>query len=111
MPLGFRGRQMLRWLPGVRGATSETLTTTSSPGSAAGNGTHGNQVLINHGVLDGRSTVTVYNHLSRFAVSYGEQVSRGEVIGYTGATGNTTGCHVHFELWFNGAPVNPMSYL
>lgn len=78
---------------------------------AAGNGTHGNQVLINHGVLDGRSTVTVYNHLSRFAVSYGEQVSRGEVIGYTGATGNTTGCHVHFELWFNGAPVNPMSYL
>jgi murein DD-endopeptidase MepM/ murein hydrolase activator NlpD len=78
---------------------------------AAGNGTHGNQVLINHGVVDGRSTVTVYNHLSRFAVSSGQRVSRGQVIGYTGSTGATTGCHVHFELWLNGTPVNPMNYL
>jgi murein DD-endopeptidase MepM/ murein hydrolase activator NlpD len=80
-------------------------------GYAASNGTHGNQVIINHGVLDGRSTVTVYNHLSQFAVSDGERVAQGQVIGYTGATGVVTGCHVHFELWFNGATVDPMLYL
>lgn len=80
-------------------------------GYAASNGTHGNQVMINHGVLDGRSTVTVYNHLSSFGVSNGERVSQGEVIGYTGATGAVTGCHVHFELWLNGSAVDPMRYL
>ena len=80
-------------------------------GYAASNGTHGNQVIINHGVLGGRSTVTVYNHLSSFAVGYGQRVSKGQVIGYTGATGATTGCHVHFELWFNGSTVDPMGYL
>jgi murein DD-endopeptidase MepM/ murein hydrolase activator NlpD len=80
-------------------------------GYAASNGTHGNQVIINHGVLGGRSTVTVYNHLSRFAVRYGQRVSKGQVIGNTGATGNVTGCHVHFELWLDGATVNPMAYL
>ena len=80
-------------------------------GYAASNGTHGNQVIINHGVLGGRSTVTVYNHLSRFAVGLGQQVSKGQVWGYPGATGNTTGCHVHFELWFNGSTVDPMGYL
>jgi murein DD-endopeptidase MepM/ murein hydrolase activator NlpD len=80
-------------------------------GYAASNGTHGNQVIINHGVLNGRSTATVYNHLSRFAVSTGQRVSKGQVIGYTGETGNVTGCHVHFELWLDGSPVDPMNYL
>ena len=78
---------------------------------AAGNGTHGNQVMVNHGVIGGNSWVTVYNHLSRFAVSVGQHVSQGQAIGYTGATGNVTGCHVHFELWRNGATVNPMPYI
>nr|KEP22708.1 hypothetical protein DA06_17560 [Georgenia sp. SUBG003] len=76
---------------------------------AYGNGTHGNQVLINHGVVGGSSYVTVYNHLSRFAVSQGQRVSQGQVIGYTGATGNVTGCHVHFEVWKNGATIDPMT--
>ncbi|MFH5822338.1 peptidoglycan DD-metalloendopeptidase family protein [Georgenia sp. AZ-5] len=72
------------------------------------NGTHGNQVIINHGTLGGNSYVTVYNHLSRFAVSKGQQVSQGQVIGNTGATGNVTGCHVHFEVWKNGKTIDPM---
>jgi murein DD-endopeptidase MepM/ murein hydrolase activator NlpD len=80
-------------------------------GYAASNGTHGNQVIINHGVLGGRSTVTVYNHLSRFSVGLGQEVGKGQVIGNTGATGNVTGCHVHFELWFDGSPVDPMPHL
>lgn len=78
---------------------------------AAGNGTHGNQVLVNNGVIGGNSWVTVYNHLSRFNVSVGQSVSRGSTIGYTGATGNVTGCHVHFEMWRNGATVNPLPYI
>ncbi|TDE97421.1 peptidase M23 [Occultella glacieicola] len=77
---------------------------------AAGNGTHGNQVMIDHGVIGARSYVTVYNHLSRFNTSVGARVSQGQVIGYTGATGNVTGCHVHFEIWRNGSTVDPMTY-
>lgn len=76
---------------------------------ARGNGTHGNQVLINHGMIGGVSYVTVYNHLSGFAVSPGQRVSQGQVIGYTGATGKVTGCHVHFEVWKNGSTIDPMS--
>ncbi|WP_205739783.1 M23 family metallopeptidase [Georgenia sp. SYP-B2076] len=75
---------------------------------AAGNGTHGNQVLINHGIIGGSSYVTVYNHLSSFAVSAGERVSQGQTVGRTGATGNVTGCHVHFEVWKNGSTIDPM---
>ncbi|WP_345040991.1 peptidoglycan DD-metalloendopeptidase family protein [Georgenia daeguensis] len=76
---------------------------------AYGNGTHGNQVLINHGVVGGNSYITVYNHLSGFAVSQGQRVSQGQTIGYTGATGNVTGCHVHFEVWKNGSTIDPMT--
>ncbi|UFU05438.1 M23 family metallopeptidase [Ruania halotolerans] len=74
----------------------------------APNGTHGNQVMINHGTIGGNTYVTVYNHLSRFAVRQGQSVSQGQTIGYTGATGNVTGCHVHFEVWRNGSTINPM---
>ncbi len=76
---------------------------------AYGNGTHGNQVMINHGSIGGNTYVTVYNHLSRFAVSQGQRVSQGQTIGYTGATGMVTGCHVHFEVWRNGQNIDPMS--
>ena len=74
---------------------------------AAGNGTHGNQVLIDHGVINGDSYVTVYNHLSRFNVSNGQGIGKGDVLGYTGMTGKVTGCHVHVEVWKNGSPINP----
>ena len=82
--------------------------TVSAVKPARGNGTHGNQVIINHGFLGGASYVTVYNHLSGFAVSAGQQVSQGQSVGRTGATGNVTGCHVHFEVWRNGTTVDPM---
>ncbi|MFC4554158.1 M23 family metallopeptidase [Georgenia faecalis] len=86
-------------------SASGTVTDTRP---AAGNDSHGNQVLINHGIIGGDSYITVYNHLTRFAVSAGETVQQGQVIGYTGATGNVTGCHVHFEVWRNGATIDPM---
>ena len=71
-------------------------------------GRYGNWIEIDHpGDL-----ATVYGHLSSFApgIEPGKQVSRGDVIGYVGLTGRTTGPHVHFEVRFKGRPVNPMVY-
>ena len=50
---------------------------------------------------------TGYGHMSRIAVRYGDHVSRGDVIGYIGSTGMSTGPHLHYELWKNGVAINP----
>lgn len=72
----------------------------------------GNQVLINHGYSSGGSSVmTSSNHLTSFAVSPGQQVSRGQVIGYSGTTGTSTACHLHFEVYIDGSTADPMSWL
>lgn len=75
------------------------------------NAAYGNRVIINHGIIRGQSVVTTYNHLSRFAVSAGSRVSRGQVIGYVGSTGYSTGCHLHFMVLANGSTTNPMNWL
>ena len=62
--------------------------------------------LIKRGV----SLSTTYNHLQSFAVRSGK-VKRGQVIGYTGTTGSSTGCHLHFETRTNGTPVDPRGWL
>jgi murein DD-endopeptidase MepM/ murein hydrolase activator NlpD len=72
---------------------------------------YGNQVLVDHGVVDGVSLSTSYSHLTSFAVSAGEEVQQGEVIGYAGTTGYSTGCHLHFMVYENGDTVDPMSWL
>lgn len=59
-------------------------------------GTWGNYVRINHGSL---GVQTGYAHLSRFAVSEGDHVRKGQVIGYVGSTGNSTGPHLHYEIY------------
>jgi len=64
---------------------------------------YGNLVIIDHG--DGISTR--YGHLSSFATEAGQQVARGEVIGYAGRTGRATSPHLHYEVRVNGKPVNP----
>lgn len=74
-------------------------------------GGYGNQVLIDHGTVGGTPLMTSYSHLSQFAVSPGASVSQGEVIGYVGTTGYSTGCHLHFMVYANGSRTNPMSYL
>lgn len=71
-------------------------------------GTGGNTVTINHGMLGGSSWISVYRHMTHFATSPGTRVAKGQLIGYTGATGRVTGCHVHFELWKNGSVINPI---
>ena len=52
---------------------------------------------------------TGYGHMSRIAVSYGSRVRRGQVIGYVGSTGLSTGAHLHYEMYRNGVPINPGS--
>jgi len=67
----------------------------------------GNYVTIEHG----RGLKTYYGHLSRIAVTTGQQIERGVVIGYVGNTGLSTGPHLHYEIQVNGRPVNPMKYI
>lgn len=67
----------------------------------------GNYVVINHG--DGYSTL--YAHMRYYAVSVGEYVNQGDVIGYVGTTGNSTGNHLHFNVYYNGALQNPFDYV
>ncbi len=75
------------------------------------NGAYGNRVILNNGIKRGKSIVTTYNHLSRFARSRGAKVARGSVIGYVGSTGYSTGCHLHFMVIANGSTTNPMGWL
>ncbi|MGP7960572.1 peptidoglycan DD-metalloendopeptidase family protein [Sanguibacter sp. A247] len=74
-------------------------------------GGFGNQVLVNHGEVGGRNLMSSYNHFSRFAVSSGQKVKKGQLVGYSGTTGTSTACHLHFELYVDGQTVNPMSML
>lgn len=74
---------------------------------ASYSGGYGNSILIYHG----GGFATFYAHMSGFAVGQGQMVKRGQVIGYVGTTGWTTGPHLHFEVRINGSPRNPLSYL
>ncbi len=70
----------------------------------------GNQVLVDHGIHRGIDLVTSYNHLSSI-VKFGGSVKRGQLIGYSGTTGYSTGCHLHFGTYEDGTPVNPRAWL
>ncbi|MBP3660508.1 MAG: peptidoglycan DD-metalloendopeptidase family protein [Oscillospiraceae bacterium] len=70
-------------------------------------GTYGYYVTINHG--DGYSSL--YAHMTHYIVSKGDTVSKGQVIGYMGSTGRSTGPHLHFSIFYNGSTVNPMNYI
>ena len=74
-------------------------------------GTGGNTTTINHGMIGGSSWQTRYMHASQILVSVGQHVSQGQLIAYTGTTGGSTGCHLHFEVWKNGSTIDPLSVL
>lgn len=75
------------------------------------NAGYGRRILVAHGRMNGASTVTAYNHLSSYAVASNEWVKRGQVVGYVGTTGYSTGCHLHFMVLRDGRAVDPMDYL
>lgn len=73
-------------------------------------GGYGNRVVIDHGLERGVGLASTYNHLSRLSVG-GGHVSRGQLVGYVGTTGTSTGCHLHFETMENGSFVDPRKWL
>jgi len=76
--------------------------------TAAGyNDAYGYNVTIAHGNGYG----SMYAHMTHYVVSAGQSVTQGQIIGYVGSTGWSTGPHLHFEVYVNGAPVNPMKYV
>lgn len=86
----------------IYAAKSGKVTTTSYQAGGAGY-----YVSINHG--DGFSSV--YMHMTHYIVSPGQYVNAGQVIGYVGSTGGSTGPHLHFGISYNGTYVNPMNYI
>ncbi|MDD3435884.1 MAG: peptidoglycan DD-metalloendopeptidase family protein [Candidatus Gastranaerophilales bacterium] len=74
-------------------------------------GGYGKVVILDHGDVNGIPTTTLYAHLNSARVSPGEYVSKGQVVGYEGTTGYSTGPHVHFEVRVNGRPNNPLNYI
>ena len=78
-------------------------------------GGYGNYVIVYHGKMsDGNQYSTLYGHMRSVATSAGKYVKQGELIGYVGSTGNSTGNHLHLEVWKGGSKanaVNPRSYI
>lgn len=77
--------------------------------NCCGNG-YGNYVAINHGTKDGKTYVAYYAHMASIVVSKGQTVKKGQVIGYIGSTGRSTGAHLHFGMAVNGSWVDPMRF-
>jgi murein DD-endopeptidase MepM/ murein hydrolase activator NlpD len=88
----------------IRAAATGTVNLQQSEAESGG---YGNYTCIDHG--GGLSTC--YAHQSSFAVSLGQSVSQGDIIGYTGCTGYCFGPHLHFEVRINGSVTDPMGYL
>jgi murein DD-endopeptidase MepM/ murein hydrolase activator NlpD len=83
-------------------ATAEGDVTGASMGAG-----YGRQIVLDHG----HDVLTVYGHLSAMAVLPGQHVTRGQVIGYVGQSGRSTGPHLHYEVRVHNVPVNPYKYL
>ena len=76
--------------------------------ASAGWGTgYGREVVLNHG----HGITTLYAHMASIAVVPGETITRGQVIGYVGLSGRSTGAHLHYEVRIHGTPVNPYRYM
>ena len=109
-PDGATKRGILEHLPAPadlgavirRRSTVRSWWTSVMAGRAGG---CGNAVKINHG----GNLATRYCHMSRVATSSGQRVRQGQIIGYVGSTGLSTGPHLHYELYKNGSVVNPLS--
>lgn len=107
-PQGYRWGSYHKGIDIARPSNYAILAADNGTVTAAGwmNG-YGNAIRINHN----NGMVTFYAHLSSIHVSVGQTVGKGQQIGVMGTTGNSTGIHLHFEVYENGALKNPLSYL
>jgi murein DD-endopeptidase MepM/ murein hydrolase activator NlpD len=116
-PFGYRIHPIYRYWglhDGVDfGGGCGTPLRASAPGrvvSSYYSGVYGNRLVVDHGVIAGRGVATIYNHASGYNVGVGDQVQQGQVIGFEGSTGWSTGCHLHFTVMVNGQAVDPMNW-
>jgi murein DD-endopeptidase MepM/ murein hydrolase activator NlpD len=72
---------------------------------------YGNRLYLDVGKVNGHNLTVVYNHATSYRVDVGDTVTRGEIVGYVGSTGWSTGCHLHFTVLQDGTAVDPMNYL
>jgi murein DD-endopeptidase MepM/ murein hydrolase activator NlpD len=103
---GRRARHNGIDIPGPIG-TPIYATADGTVGRAQRVGGYGNYVEIEHG----NAIQTRYGHLSAIAVVSGQRIRRGEILGYMGSTGRSTGSHLHYEVRIAGAPVNPIPFV
>jgi murein DD-endopeptidase MepM/ murein hydrolase activator NlpD len=74
------------------------------------NAGYGQRLILDHGTVDGVRVGTALNHATHFMVRPGQTVTRGQVVGYVGTTGYSTGCHLHLMVWLDGRLVDPMTW-
>ena len=136
-PTGWTGGKLLRPVPGPMSSPfgnrldpyyhvwqlhpgMDLAATLGSPIAAAAAGRvtqagwlggYGNYTCVEHGQVGGQRLSTCYGHQSRLAVAVGQQVAAGQVIGFVGSTGASTGPHLHFEVRLDGRPVDPAPWL
>lgn len=105
---GYRGKEFHPAID-IAGSSGEPIRAAEAGRVifAGWSGGYGRLVTIDHG----GGLVTRYAHMSGFAVSVGDKVKQGEVIGYVGSSGNATGSHLHFEVLVDGDYRNPLNYL
>jgi murein DD-endopeptidase MepM/ murein hydrolase activator NlpD len=72
---------------------------------------YGNRLYLSLGQINGKNVTAVYNHATGYRVGVGDHVKQGEIVGYVGSTGWSTGCHLHFTILVNGTAVDPMNWL
>jgi murein DD-endopeptidase MepM/ murein hydrolase activator NlpD len=116
-PFGYRFHPILHIM--LLHAGQDFAAACGTPVHAAASGTvidagwrgpSGQRVTVDHGLVRGVDLASAYYHLSRIVV-YSGHVQRGQLLGYSGTTGRSTGCHLHFETRENGVPVDPMKWL
>ena len=75
------------------------------------NAGYGQRLILDHGTVDGVRVRTALNHATHYLVRPGQTVNRGQVVGFVGSTGYSTGCHLHLMVWLDGRLVDPMTWL
>jgi murein DD-endopeptidase MepM/ murein hydrolase activator NlpD len=72
---------------------------------------YGNRLYLSLGQINGKNVTAVYNHATGYRYGVGDRVQQGDVVGWVGSTGWSTGCHLHFTILVNGTAVDPMNWL